>query len=342
MRENLRATVWRVTAFLTLCALGIFAIVAIFGQLRFDTENTFHAVFSNVSGLREGNFVRIAGVEVGKVESIAIRDDATVDVAFGVRDGIALTDGNSAVIRYQNLTGDRFLALEEGAGGIGRLQPGSTIPLERTRPALDINALIGGFRPLFKALNPDQVNSLTGQLIAAFQGQGDVVVAFLAQTASLTATLANRDQLISQVIDNLNTVLDSFGKQSSQLDQAIDSVAQLVRGLADQKENVANGIAHANRAAASVADLLVQARPPLKNVVRNIDRTAGIIVSDHDYVDNLLNTLPDKYRLLARQGLYGDYFSFYLCDVVLKVNGKGGQPVYIKMAGQTTGRCAPK
>jgi phospholipid/cholesterol/gamma-HCH transport system substrate-binding protein len=45
---------------------------------------------------------------------------------------------------------------------------------------------------------------------------------------------------------------------------------------------------------------------------------------------------------MDRQAMYGDFFSFYLCDVVLKLNGKGGQPVYIKVAGQPTGRCAPK
>ena len=52
--------------------------------------------------------------------------------------------------------------------------------------------------------------------------------------------------------------------------------------------------------------------------------------------------MPDAYQVLARNGLYGDYFGFYLCDAVLKVNGKGGQPVYVKLAGQDTGRCTPK
>jgi phospholipid/cholesterol/gamma-HCH transport system substrate-binding protein len=52
--------------------------------------------------------------------------------------------------------------------------------------------------------------------------------------------------------------------------------------------------------------------------------------------------LPDAYQALARQGIYGDFFSFYLCDIVLKLNGKGGQPVYVKVAGQSTGRCAPR
>jgi phospholipid/cholesterol/gamma-HCH transport system substrate-binding protein len=342
MKENLRVTLVYVTAFLTLCGLGIFAIIAVFGQLRFEPRNTYYAVFSNVSGLKEGTFVRIAGVEVGKVKAITVRDDATVNVEFGLDTSVVLTDGNRAAIRYQNLTGDRFVAIEEGPGGPKRLNPGDTIPLSRTSPALDINALIGGFRPLFKALNPDQVNALTGQLITAFQGQGDVVTSFLAETASITATLADRDQLIGQVIDNLNTVLGSLGDQSTQLDNAMDSVSQLIQGLADQKQNVANGIRHTNDAVLSVADLLGQARAPLNDTVQQLDRTAGIMVADHDYLDNLLNTLPDKYRLLARQGLYGDFFNFYLCDIVLKLNGKGGQPVFVKVAGQSTGRCTPK
>ncbi|MGB7109910.1 MAG: mammalian cell entry protein, partial [Mycobacterium sp.] len=78
------------------------------------------------------------------------------------------------------------------------------------------------------------------------------------------------------------------------------------------------------------------------NTVAQSDRTNSIVMGDHDYVDDLLNTLPEAYQALARQGMYGDFFTFYLCDAVLKLNGKGGQPVYVKVASQVTGRCAPK
>jgi phospholipid/cholesterol/gamma-HCH transport system substrate-binding protein len=115
-----------------------------------------------------------------------------------------------------------------------------------------------------------------------------------------------------------------------------------VAALADRKQDISNSVAYANEAAVSITDLLRQARPPLQKVVHETDRAAGIVVADHEYVDKLLNTLPDAYRALGRQGMYGDFFSFYLCDAVLKLNGKGGQPVYVKVAGQSTGRCAPK
>ncbi len=120
------------------------------------------------------------------------------------------------------------------------------------------------------------------------------------------------------------------------------ALPQLIGGLSRRKADIANAVAHIDGAAATIADMLAQARPPLKSVVHEADRVSGIVVADHDYFDNLLNTLPDTYQILDRQGIYGDFFSFYLCDAVLKLNGKGGQPVYVKVAGQDTGRCAPK
>lgn len=342
MRENLTGALWRLGIYSVVCSVGIFLLFAVFGQFRFETAKTYTAVFANASGLRGGNFVRIAGVEVGKVKSISVQRDSTVRVEFSVDDSVVLTEGNRAVVRYDDLIGGRYLALEEGAGGVKRLNPGATIPLSRTQPALDLDALIGGFRPLFRALNPDQINALTGQLIAAFQGQGATVGSILRQTAALANTLADRDELIGQVIVNLNTLLGSLGDQSNQFAKAVDSLSELVAGLQARKQDVSNGVAYANAAAGSIADLLAHARPPLQKVVHETDRTAELVLADHDYFDNLLNTLPDAYQVLGRQGLYGDFFSFYLCDLVLKLNGKGGQPVYVKLAGQSSGRCTPR
>lgn len=342
MRDNLPGAIWRLTVFMAVCLLGVFALLAIFAQLRFQDENTYNAEFTNVTGLRDGSFVRIAGVEVGKVKRISIKRDSTAVVEFTADDSVVLTQGSKAAVRYEDLIGGRYLALEEGAGSTGKLNPGQTIPVDRTQPALDLDALIGGFRPLFRALNPDQVNALSGQLIQAFQGQGATIGSFLTQTSALTNTLADRDQLVGEVINNLDVVLGSLGDQSAQFNKAVDSLSQLVGGLAERKSEFSNGLAHASDAAGTIADLLEQTRPPLQKTVHETDRAAAIVVADHDYFDNLLNTLPDTYQVLGRQGLYGDFFSFYLCDAVLKLNGKGGQPVYVKLAGQDTGRCAPR
>jgi phospholipid/cholesterol/gamma-HCH transport system substrate-binding protein len=328
--------------FTILCLVSTFVLVTVFGQFRFDSRASYSAVFTNVSGLKGGNFVRIAGVEVGKVKDMTLHGDGTVTVDFAIDKGLVLTDGTKAAVRYENLIGDRYLSLEEGPGSVRKLQPGQTIPLERTSPALDVDALIGGFRPLFRALDPDQVNALSGQLLKVFQGQGGTIASVLSQTSALTTTLAGRDQLIGQVITNLNTVLGTFAAHDEQFSQGLGNLSQLVKELADRKTDIAKGTAYINAAAGSIADLLSTARQPIKEAVAQTDRFAGQIEADHDYVDELVRTLPDAYQVLARNGLYGDYFGFYLCDAILKVNGKGGQPVFVKLAGQDSGRCTPK
>ncbi|OIN79901.1 MCE family protein [Mycobacterium malmoense] len=341
-RRKMSAIVARVALFTAVCLVFTFTLIAVFGQLRFEDRTGYQAVFTNISGLKSGNFVRIAGVEVGKVGDLTLHRDGAVTVGFAVDNGVRLTEGTKAVVRYENLIGDRYLALEDGPGPPRRLPAGATIPLARTSPALDIDALIGGFRPLFRALDPDQVNALSGELLRIFQGQGGTIASVLAQTSVLTSTLAGRGELIGELITNLNTVLHTFAVRDHEFSDGLDKLSQLVDGLAQRKTDISTGLAYINAASGSVADLLVQTRQPIKDVVRETDRMSGQVLSDRDYVDGLLKQLPDVYQVLARQGLNGDYFGFYFCEVLLKLNGKGGNPIFVKLFGQPSGRCTPQ
>lgn len=342
MNTNVRRAAISFAIFAIVCLLGTFALLAVFSQFRFSREQIYRAEFTDVSGLSTGDFVRIAGVEVGKVKKISITANALALVEFSADPTVLLTESTKAAVRWENPIGDRYLALLEGPGGLTRLDPGGTIAVANTQPALDLDTLLGGFRPLFRALDPEQVNALSGQLIAAFQDQGATIGSFLSQTATITSTLANRDELIGQVITNLNTVLASLTNQRGQFAKAVDSLAQLTRGLAAHSTDITNAVAYTNASAATIADLLVHARTPVKDTVAQTDRVSSIVAADHEWFDNFLETIPHSYKVLSRLGIMGDFFTFYLCDLVLKVNGKGGQPVYVKLAGQDSGRCGPK
>src|ERR1700756_1788909 len=340
-RRTVRAAV-RVALFTVVCLAFVFVLVTVFGQFRFDTRASYSAVFSNVSGLKGGNFVRIAGVEVGKVKDMSLHRDGTVTVDFAIDKASTLTEGTKAAVRYENLIGDRYLSLEDGLGSTRKLQAGATIPLVRTSPALDVDALIGGFRPLFRALDPDQVNALSGELLRVFQGEGATISSVLGETSALTTTLANRDKLIGEGITNLNVVLHTFGTRDKQFSDGLDKLSLLVGALSERKTDITKDVAYINAATGSVADLLTAARQPTKDVIVQTDRFAGQVESDHNYVDDLVKTLPDVYQVLSRNGLYGDYFGFYICDVIIKLNGRNGQPTFVKLVSQVTGRCLPK
>ncbi len=320
-------------------------IIVVFGQVRFDRTTGYSAMFTDVSGLRAGQFVRAAGVEVGKVSKVTLIDgDKRVLVDFAVDSGLPLDKATTASIRYLNLIGDRYLELRRGDSG-QLLAPGGTIPLEHTQSALDLDALIGGFRPLFKALDPDKVNRIAQSIITVFGGQGATINDILDQTASLTATLADRDQAIGEIINNLNTVLATTVKHQKEFDGTVDKLEVLITGLKNRADPLAAAVAHISDAAGTLADLLGEDRPLLHSTFGHLEGISQSLINDLPTLDDVLRKLPDAYRTIGRSGgVYGDFFNFYLCDVSLKVNGlqPGGPVRTIKLFGQPSGRCMPQ
>jgi phospholipid/cholesterol/gamma-HCH transport system substrate-binding protein len=267
-----------------------------------------------------------------------------VVVDFTVDRALPLDQATTASIRYLNLIGDRYLELKRGDSG-QRLAPGAMIPLEHTQPALDLDALIGGFRPLFKALDPDKVNRIAQSIITVFQGQGATISDILDQTASLTATLADRDRAIGEIINNLNTVLATTVKHQKEFDRTVDNLEVLITGLKNRADPLAAAVAHISDAAGTLADLLGEDRPLLHSTVGYLEGIQQPLINELSTLDDLLAKLPAAYRIIGRAGgTYGDFFNFYLCDLSLKVNGlqPGGPVRTVKLFGQPTGRCMPQ
>jgi phospholipid/cholesterol/gamma-HCH transport system substrate-binding protein len=320
-------------------------IIVVFGQLRFDRTTGYSAVFKNASGLRAGQFVRASGVEVGKVDKVELIDGGNqVKIDFSVDRSLSLFQGTTASIRYLNLIGDRYLELKRGDDE-RKLPAGGTIPVGQTQPALDLDALIGGFRPLFRALDPEKVNSIAQSIITIFQGQGGTINDILDQTASLTAALADRDQAIGEVVKNLNTVLDTTVKHQQQFDETVQNFEKLITGLKNRADPIASSVADISDAAGSVADLLGENRPLLQKTVTQLEVVQQPLVDQKDQLNDILVRLPTALKIIGRAGgVYGDFFNFYACDVTLKLNGlqPGGPVRTVKVWSQPSGRCTPQ
>ena len=239
---KITGTAIKLGAFSFVLLLFTAIIIIVFGQIRFDRTTAYTAEFSSASGLREGQFVRAGGVEVGKVSKLQLMDDGRrVLVTLNVDKTLPLYQSTTATIRYQDLIGNRYVNLERGTGeGADRVLPaGGFIPMSRTQPALDLDALIGGFKPLFKALDPEKVNNIASSLVTVFQGQGGTINDILDQTAQLTSALADRDQAIGQVITNLNTVLATTVKHQKEFDQTVNNFEILITGLKNRADPLA-------------------------------------------------------------------------------------------------------
>ncbi|WP_292988993.1 MCE family protein [Mycobacterium sp.] len=346
MRIN--GTVARLAAVVSVQLFFTAVIVVVFGQIRFDRTNTYSAEFSNASGLRTGQFVRASGVEVGKVKKVdLVEGDQRIRVEFSVDRSVQLYQSTTAQIRYQDLIGNRYLDIGRGSGGNSEktLAPGGFIPLARTQPALDLDALIGGFKPLFRSLDPQKVNTIASSIITVFQGEGGTIDDILDQTAQLTERLAESDQTIGDVIHNLNTVLQTTERHHDQLDSTIDKFEGLITGLEDRAAPLADGTAHISNAAGTVSDLLADNRALVRDAITHLDTLTSPLNDQRDRVGDLVGKVPAAFNIIGRSaGIYGDFFNFYLCDLSLKVNGlqPGGPVRSVKLLQQPSGRCTLK
>ena len=221
-----------------------------------------------------------------------------VQVTLNVDRTLPLYQSTTAQIRYQDLIGNRYVNLDRGTGeGADRvLPPGGFIPMSRTQPALDLDALIGGFKPLFKSLDPEKVNNIASSLVTVFQGQGGTINDILDQTAQLTSTLADRDQAIGEVITNLNTVLATTVKHEKEFDQTVNNFEMLITGLKNRADPLADAIADISNAAGTLGDLLADDRPLLKDTIGKLETIQQPLVDGQAKLDDLLTKLPDGHQ----------------------------------------------
>jgi phospholipid/cholesterol/gamma-HCH transport system substrate-binding protein len=319
---SVRTTGARQTA-APLVKFSLFAVVTILAttllaativNLDFTTEHTYRAVFSDVTGLEEGDDIRVAGVRVGEVEDIRIKDRTLAEVDFTVSADRPLLTSTGAVVRYRSLVGQRYIALTEGTGDGTRLPPGGRIPLSRTQPALDLNVLLNGFKPLFAALSPQDVNQLATEIIKTLQGEGGTVNSLLAHTASLTTTLAGRDQLIGSVINNLNSVLETLDKRGGRFSNLLKQLRRVISGLSADRKPLGESLVSIGDLTEATSGLLADARPPLKDDIAELTELTGTLNDNEKTVEGVLKRLPNKLDELTGTASYGSWFNFYLCD----------------------------
>ena len=316
-RESVSALV-KLTIFLVITAMATMLLGLLLSNGNFTKRSEYKAAFTDVTGVAKGDDVRIAGVAVGSVRKIEIYNRDKAIVTFGVNADTPLTENTNVQIRFRNLVGQRYFALSQGADGAkSTLKPGSTIPESRTEGALDLNVLFNGFKPVFKALSPEDTNKLAYELIQTVQGEGGNVERLLASTSSLTNTLAGRDKLIGDVITNLSEVLDTVGSRDKELTDTIDTLQQFVTGLKNDREAILGSVDSISGLAVETADLLEQGRPALTEDVKQLNRLTSNLSEKKNLkrLSDEIQILPIKFNKLGNNASYGSEFDFFLCGV---------------------------
>jgi phospholipid/cholesterol/gamma-HCH transport system substrate-binding protein len=313
---------------LTVTATGILA-TTIRNSSAGEAQN-YTAIFNDATSVNRGDDVRMSGVKVGTVTDVSITDNRLAKVIFTIRKGMRVDTGSVIQIKFRNLVGQRYLAVEQPAlpdsdndiqpasattGAGSTVKPGHTFGVDETRPALDLTVLFNGFRPLLRMLDPDDVNNLSEQIIAVFQGEDATVDGLLQSTASLTSTLAEKDQVIGELITSLSGVMTTVNDRSGQLDTTLVAMQQLVSGLAEDRAAIGSSIEGMGELTTRVAGLLGDVREPLRKSIAHVGVLSANLDKHSVEVDSFLKKLPVKLDRIGRLGSYGSWLNFYLCSM---------------------------
>lgn len=320
-------------------ALALVSLYATLSRNQSGPSTEYSAAMANASGLESGDLVKIAGIRVGQVRDVAMTADNQVKVSFEVAEDTPLTNETEFLVRYENLLGDRYAELAQGPQDGSALAAGSTIPVSRTRPALDLNVLLNGFKPLFTGLNPDEINELANNLIATLQGKGGTIRSLLEQTSSLTNGLADDDRVIGSLIANLNTLLASLNDRDEQLRTTITKFRSVVSGLSDDRDPIADSLDDVAALTERLRTLFGDVRQPFKSTTIALKDLADLLNTNEKTLNLVLSQLPAAYARIDRVGSHGNFFNFYLCSVQVKISGPGGAPIETPVVRSQTQRC---
>jgi phospholipid/cholesterol/gamma-HCH transport system substrate-binding protein len=317
----------KLAVFIVVTTLATSVLVVTIGNISFSAKSDYKAEFVDATGVVKGDDVRIAGVKVGTVKGIEVVDRTHALVTFSVEDSAPLSKATHATIRYRNLVGQRYISLTDEIGDSHKLESGDTIPVSQTTPALDLTVLFNGFKPLFQALSPEDINQLSYEIVQVFQGEGGTLEGLLSHTASVTSTLADRDQIIGSLIDNLNEVLDHIGDRDDQLNRLITTFRTFVGGLKDDREAILGSLDQISDLSVQTAGLVSGIREPFVSDIEQLRRVAGNLDQGKAELDRALQVLPIKLNKVGRTAAYGSWFNFYLCHFQGRIRLPLGQSV---------------
>ncbi|MFG1792911.1 MlaD family protein [Nocardia sp. NPDC049149] len=236
---TVRGAAWRLALFAAVMVVILsLVLTAIKRPVGGDSE-AHDAIFTDANGLKVGDDVRMYGVQVGKVEGLSLEGDKA-KVKLTVKTDTPIYDNSMLAIRYQSLTGQRYIDLQQQPKPGVRIPADARIDTKMTVPSFDVTSLFNGLKPVLATFSPEQVNQFTKSLLAVVEGDSSGVGAALDAIDQLSKYASNRQAVIGTVVRNMSELNEKVGGRQHYLVPLLakytdiyQSLAESVHGLAD-------------------------------------------------------------------------------------------------------------
>src|SRR5947209_2576328 len=289
----MKATALKLIAFVAVCLSFTLYLAFTIGNIRVGqmfTKSTYKltATFDDVTGLLPNDNVKVAGVVVGKVTGIHVRDGRAV-VDFQVRKTIKVPTDTSAAVRWRNLLGQRYVYLYPGTASTVFASGGH---IDKTRSVVDIGELFNRLGPIVQAIAPDKVNQFLDAITQALDGNEEKLRQSLDDLATLTSGLAQRDEAIGRMIVNLDTVAGTINSRDAEIKAVLDNLVTITTTFSENTAVLDQAITDTTDFSNNLNVLLGNNRDQVDHIIANLRALTDVIRTKMPQLDTALGGLP--------------------------------------------------
>lgn len=305
----------KLTIFTIFTIIITFWLASIIGKLSpFDDTYQVKAEFSDATGILNGDPVKIAGVDVGKVTSFEVARGRAV-VTLELDGALELPANVEAEVKFRNLLGQRVINLvrpDDEASEI--LDEGETIPVENTRPPLDLASVFNNLRPLIQSTNPEDINTVARAVLEIFKGREGDLARVLHNVAGLTETLAGRDHRLARLVTDVRALTDVLNGESGNLKVSLDKFSTFMESVAELTPEIERVVVQLESAGRTFGNLLARQRSNLDQELSDLNTLLGIVNDNLGPLDKITKNLKEVLLATARSQSYGAWWNLYVVN----------------------------
>ena len=299
--------------------VGAISLAVVLGliMLAFNAEklpiigggDTYYADFTEAGGLKANDEVRIAGVRVGKVDSVALDGDH-VKVTFRIENGAEFGPDTRAQIKVKTLLGAMFLSLEPA--GSGQMKQGSEIPTSRTQSPFDVVQAFSGLAETSERIDTKQLARALTTLADLTRNTPASFRKALQGVSALSSNLASRDQKINTLLGNLKNVSQVLDARDEDIITLMKKSQSLFDALVQRRVAIHNLLTSTSKLSRELTLLVKQSRADLKPALQHLDNVVAVLNKNADNLDNSLRLMAPFYRVFANTLGNGPWFDTYI------------------------------
>jgi virulence factor Mce-like protein len=311
-------TLVKVLIFTLLSAVFTVALFVKIGNIRlFADTYRLEAEFADATGVFRGDAVKLAGVDVGRVESAHIENGKAV-VLFNVNDNLELTSDSLVGIRWRNVLGQRFLYVYPGSGTGKVLEDGDRIPATQTETAGDIGAFLNSIGPILRAIDPDKANAFLEAVNTALAGNEANIRRLVTDGATLATQLADMDEEIKTLLETSDVVLSTYAEQDDSLGAIIDNLDVVGAHLEQMTSDVNSLLVNFSDVQEQLNTLLADNRENIDVSLKDLKVIVRTLERNKRNLETTLCTLPLGLAGYFQTTSWGEWFNVRITQVIVK------------------------